>query len=168
MEFDAFLDLYDHTGKVLEAESIDKQHPKMLQVTEFGFAVTHPVDAGVGTGMASGKTVFEDLEVTLLQSKASPTLFQWACTGEHLQKGILYVRKAGSTQQDYMIVHLADCFVTKVSVKAAGGAGAMTETVTFATTAIQYEYHQQDEKGQVSKTAHKGGFHLKKNDVFTV
>ena len=55
MAFDCFLELYDSKGKPIEGESIDKTHSKKLQVKSYNFGVEHPVESGLGTGMASGK-----------------------------------------------------------------------------------------------------------------
>jgi len=166
MAFDSFLDLYDSNNKALEGESIDSHHSKMLQIKTFNFGNEHPTEIGLGTGNSSGKTKFIELNIDINQSKASPTLFLWSCTGEHLQKGILYVRKNGGKPQDFMIITMTGLFVTKFTTTAADGADAMQESVSFAYTSIQYEYHQQDEKGAVSKTAFKAGWDQKKNDTY--
>ncbi|HEY4328616.1 MAG TPA: type VI secretion system tube protein Hcp [Phycisphaerae bacterium] len=168
MAFDSFLELYDSKGKAIEGESIDKVHSKKLQVKSYSFGLEHPVEAGLGTGMASGKTKMLEFEVELLQSKGSPVLFELGATGDHLSKAILYTRKAGSTQQDYCIWTFIQLFVTGFTVSAGDGADAMVEKIKFAYTGLHYEYRQQDEKGAVSKSGIKAGWDVKKNDKFTV
>ena len=168
MAFDSFLELFDSKGKAIEGESIDKTHSKKLQVKSFTFGVEHPVESGLGTGMASGKTKMKEFEVEVLQSKGSPIMYELSCTGDHLSKAILYVRKAGSTQQDYTIWTFVELFITGFDVSCGDGADAMVEKIKFAYTGLQYEYRQQDEKGQVSKSGIKSGWNVKKNDKFTV
>ena len=168
MAFDAFLELYDSKGKAIEGESIDKQHSKKLQVKSFSFGVEHPVESSLGTGMASGKVKMKEFQVEILQSKGSPVMYECSCTGDHLQKAILYVRKAGSSQQDYTIWTFLELFITGFEVSASDGADSMVEKISFAYTGLHYEYRQQDEKGQVSKSGIKAGWNVKKNDKFTV
>ena len=168
MAFDAFLELYDSKNKVVEGESMDKQHSKKLQVKSFSFGAEHPVSGDLGTGMASGKVKLKEFTIEYNQCKASPTLYKFTCTGEHCQKAILYVRKAGSTQQDFTIWTFTGLFVTNFESSGADGADAMTEKASFAVTGQHYEYRQQDDKGQVSKTGIKAGWDVKKNDEFTL
>lgn len=168
MAFDSFLELYDSKGKAIEGESIDKQHSKKLQVKSFSFGVEHPVSAGLGTGMASGKTDFKEFEVEILQSKASPILYEMSCTGDHLSKAILYIRKAGTTPQDFTIWTFIELFVTAFDSTGSDGAEGMVEKLKFKYTGLHYEYRQQNEKGEVSKSGVKSGWNVKKNDKFTV
>jgi len=165
---DAFLELYDSKGKLIEGETIDDQHSKKLQVISYSFGVEHEVDASIGTGTASGKTKMKEFEVEIYQSKASPTLFGASCTGDHLEKAILYIRKAGSNPQDFTIWTFIHLFVTGFDTKAASGAEGMTETIKFAYEALHYEYRQQNEKGEVSKSGVKYGWNQKKNKTHTI
>jgi type VI secretion system secreted protein Hcp len=63
---------------------------------------------------------FEDIEIVKQVDSASPLLMLACASGQHIKKAVLYVRKAGGTQQDYYVVTLTDVLVS--SYQSGGGA----------------------------------------------
>lgn len=165
MAVDAFLDMYDSKGSKIEGESFDKHHEKKLQIRNFSFAVEMKHSAETGSGLGAGKVELKAFSFEVANSKASPVLFKYCCNGEHLQKAILYVRKAGGTQQDYYVWNFKELLITNFELNCSED---ITEKITFAYTGIHTEYRLQDQKGAVTKTGVKAGWDGKTNDELTM
>jgi type VI secretion system secreted protein Hcp len=162
---DAFLEIIDSKGAAIAGESLDKQHPNLLQIANFSFGTEMAHSASTGTGLGAGKVSLKTFTFEVSNSKASPVLMKYCCSGDHCQKATLYVRKAGSGQQDYYIWTFKELLITGFELNCSVD---IVEKVTFAYTGIHCEYRQQDQKGQVSKSGVKGGWDIKKNDELTI
>lgn len=112
MAVDSFLKLDGVQG-----ESMDERHKGEIEILSFSWGATQTA-AGAGGGGGAGKVQVSDFNFVSNISRASPVMMQKCCTGEHLKQGVLSVRKAGGTQQDYLIVKLSDCLISSYS---AGG-----------------------------------------------
>ena len=95
--------------------------------------------------------------------KASPKLFLACCTGEHIPSATLTVRKAGTTQQDYLVLTLSDIIVSSTQNGGSASSGDIpTETVSLNFTKIEIQYQQQSQDGTLAGTI-KTGYDVKKN-----
>src|SRR5207244_10935431 len=65
-------------------------------------------NANSGGGAGAGKVQIQDFHFTMTTSKASPTLLKVCATGEHIKDATLSCRKAGGSQQDFMIIKMND------------------------------------------------------------
>jgi type VI secretion system secreted protein Hcp len=163
MAVDAFLEIVDSNGATIEGESLDAQHKNLLQIRNFSFAIEMPASPDTGTGLGAGKVNLKVFSFEVANSKASPILFKYCCNGDHCQKATLYVRKAGSKQQDYYKWYFKELLITGFDLSCSED---ITEKVSFAYTGIAVEYHQQDQKGQVSSSSINAGWDAKANDAW--
>lgn len=112
----------------VEGESTDAKHPGTIEIESFSWGVsnagTTATTAG-GAGGGAGKVVFQDIHFTTRVNKASPILMFGCATGEHFKKATLFVRKAGTEQQDYYKVTLEDCLVSSYQSGGSSGADAL-------------------------------------------
>jgi len=89
MAYDAFLKLDGIDGEVSAAG-----YEKWIEVFSFSWGASNAIGSATG-GAGSGKASFQDLHFTTGTSTASPLLFMKCATGEHIPRGLLYMRKAG-------------------------------------------------------------------------
>lgn len=132
----------------IKGESSDSTHPGNIELASFSWGATN-VPLLVGGGGGAGKVSFQDLHFTTSVSKASPQLFLACASGTHIKKATLFVRKAGGTQ-DYYVITLSDILVTGISQGSGtpGGtttpAAAPTESFSLNFTKIEWEYRAAD------------------------
>ena len=141
--FDAFLKLDG-----VEGESTDAGHKGEINIDSWSFGATHGTSAGgSASGQAAGRSCFSDLNVTKRFDKASPVLFLKLATGAHIPKGVITVRKAGGTQQEYLVLTMSDVIIS--SIQHGSGGDSPTESVSFNYSALNIEYHPQGSDGQL-------------------
>jgi type VI secretion system secreted protein Hcp len=157
--FDAFLKLDG-----IEGESPDGKHSKEIELLSYSFGAVQPGTSGHGGGGGSGKVAMQDLEVVKRTDKASPKLFLACCTGEHIKTATLSIRKAGGSQQDYLVVKLSDILVSSMKNGGAseGRDDIPTEHVALNFSKIEVEYKEQKADGSLSGSV-KTGYDVKKN-----
>jgi len=163
--FDAFIKIDG-----IEGESQDSKHGKEIQLMAFQFGAKQATSAAVGGGLGAGKVEMYDVLFTHVVDKASPLLFLACCTGKHIAKAVLTARKAGTDQQDYLIVTLKDLMVSNVKSDGAIGGYNLTgvsepeslptEVVSLNFTEINIEYKEQGADGTL-KGSTAGGFNVK-------
>jgi type VI secretion system secreted protein Hcp len=139
-------DIFAKLGDI-KGESIDDKHKDEIEVLSFSWGVTNAGSPATGGGGA-GKATFRDLAIVHNIDKASPKLLQACATGAHLKEATITHRKAGRSQQEYLIVKMNDIIVTSVTH---GGAGDQTpsETVSLAFAKVNVEYRPQKADGSL-------------------
>jgi type VI secretion system secreted protein Hcp len=76
-----------------------------------------------GGGGGAGKVSMRDFHFTMKVNKASAKLMEAAAKGTHIPKATLTCRKAGGTQQEYLVVTMQDVLVSSYQTGAARGGG---------------------------------------------
>ena len=140
----ATVDFFLHLEGI-DGESTDAMHPGTIEVFSFNFGCENPPPASVPN--PTGSVKFTGLEVSASVSKASPKLFLACATGVHIRKAVLFVRKAGTTQ-DYIQITMEDVLVSSWSTSASDGSGIPaasggdkpTESLSINFTKIEYKY----------------------------
>jgi type VI secretion system secreted protein Hcp len=110
----------------IDGESQDARHPNEIEIESFSWGATNSGNAAHGSGGGAGKVSPQDFHFVARFSKASPKLFLATASGQHFQKAILTVRKAGTEQADFLTWTLTDCLVT--SYETGGNTIAVTES----------------------------------------
>jgi type VI secretion system secreted protein Hcp len=159
MSFDAFLKI-----DTIEGESPDSKHGKEIQLLSYSFGADQPASSAVGGGAGTGKVNMHDLTVLKHVDKASPKLLVACCTGQHIKSAVLTVRKAGTDQQDYMIVTLSDVLVSshQNTGQPSGTDLLPTEQISLNFSKINFEYKEQGADGTLKGTV-AGGYDVKQN-----
>jgi type VI secretion system secreted protein Hcp len=131
-------------------QATDKRHKGDIEVSSFSFGVHNTGAHGSGGGGGAGKTSFESFTIMKTVDKASPVLFQACATGKHIKWAeLLFARKAGSKQEDYLYIKLTDVLISSVQ---AGGSnkGAPQEQVSLTFQKMQETYLGGDGKPQAT------------------
>jgi type VI secretion system secreted protein Hcp len=142
MAVDVFLKLDGIKG-----ESKDSKHPGEIDVLSWSWGVSQTGTMSYGGGGGAGKANFQDLNFMHTVDKASPILMLKCATGDHIKEATLVARKAGKTQQEYLIIKLNEILVT--SVQPSGSSEHPTESVSLNFSKIQLDYKPQKEDGSL-------------------
>ncbi|WP_276570243.1 Hcp family type VI secretion system effector [Thiocystis minor] len=104
-----------------------------------------------GGGGGAGKVNVQDLSFTKYVDIATPVLMLSCATGEHIEKAVLTVRKAGGKAGEdalqYLVITLEKLMVTSVSTGGSGGEDRLVENVSLNFAKCSIAYAQQDDKG---------------------
>jgi type VI secretion system Hcp family effector len=141
-----FLKLDGFTGPVT-----DKHHKGDIEISSFSFGVSNVANIGSqSSGAGAGKATFNAFKITKTVDKASPLLFNAAVSGKHIKWAeLLFARKAGGKQMDYLYVKLTDVLVSSVQ-DGSSAKGTPQEQVTFAFQKMQETFINGD--GKVGQT----------------
>ncbi len=132
----------------IEGESVDKQHPKEIEVLSYNWAVTQSGSIGAGGGGGAGKAVFDELRFVARLQKSSPKLFIACASGKHVKTGVLTVRKPGAKPFEFLKLTLTDVLVSSYEHLApAEDSGGALEEVGLRFAKIKMEYTEQSKTG---------------------
>ncbi|WP_175948286.1 Hcp family type VI secretion system effector [Burkholderia pyrrocinia] len=156
---DCFLKINTVTG-----EATDEGHKDEIDVLRWGWSVQNTSSVRYGTGSGSGKATISDLRFDHHVDRASPILFKYAASGEHIDEAVLTVRKAGGKNGpvEYLKITMKNVFVTHVSQS--GGGSDAHESVTLSFSDFTQSYKQQDDKG-AGKAAVDSGYNFQENKL---
>lgn len=140
-------DIFAKLGDI-KGESLDAKHKDEIEVLSFSWGVSNAGSMNMGGGAGTGRANFHDMSFVHKVDKASPTLMKYCATGVHLPSGVITHRKAGKTQQEFMIFKLTEIYITGVSQ---GGSheGDNMENVSLQASKIEYEYKAQKGDGSL-------------------
>ena len=160
MAFDAFLKIDGING-----ESQDQNHQNEIDILSFSLGFTQTGTGAYGGGSGGGKVSASDVSFVHRTDSASPLLIQNCCTGDHVDKAVLTVRKAGGASQlEYLVYTFEDVFISSVQPGgSAGGADEIPlESFSLNYAKVSVDYQPQAAAGSGSGTVH-GGWDLKQN-----
>lgn len=145
----------------IKGESKDLKHPGTIDIESYSWGMTH--SSGGGGGAGAGKVKFHDISVKKQIDSSSAKLFQACATGEHIKKAVLYVRKAGGSQTEYLKITLSDVLVSsyKTGSQAPAGEGE-TESVSLNFAKVSIEYRPTNPDGSAGAPV-KAGWDVKAN-----
>ena len=145
-------------------ESADAKHKGEIQLESFSWGETNPGGGGMGGGGGggAGKVQMQDLVVTMLVSKASPKLMLACATGKHYKEAVLTVRKAGKSQQEFLIFKFKDVIVTSYQTGGSTQSDLLVDQASLGFSTIQLDYRPQKADGSLD-AAVKAGWDLKQN-----
>jgi type VI secretion system secreted protein Hcp len=97
----------------IKGESTDSVHSGAVELDSFYWGCYQMSTVGSGTvGQGAGKVRAQDLHFRARPSVASPLFFSYCTTGKPITKVMLYIRKAGGSQIDYLTITLENVLVT--------------------------------------------------------
>ena len=147
----------------VEGESADDKHKGEIDVQSFSWGATNSGTHSGGGGGGAGKVSVQDFHFVMGMNKASPKLFERACTGEHIPKAILTCRKAGTKQQEYLIIKFTDLLVSSYQTGGSShGDVVPTDQISLNFAKLEIEYKEQKKDGTLGG-AIKAGYDLKAN-----
>ena len=158
MAFDTFLFLEGISG---ESSAMILQAPiqgvKPFEITSWNFGAANPSSVGSGAGgLSAGKVHVSSFNVQKKSENASPQLFLNCCTGQHISKGAVIMRKAtggAGKQQTFWQFMFTEVMVDSIQWSGhAGGDDTPEESISFAFAKVDVQYWVQDPiKGDMNK-----------------
>ncbi len=147
----------------IDGESADSKHKGDIDLQSFSWGASQGGSFGQGGGGGAGKVSMQDFHFVMNMNKASPKLMLACATGEHIAKGVLICRKAGTEQQEYLKVTFSDILVSSFQTGAsAGGSTGPTDQISLNFAKVEFEYKEQKVDGTLGG-AIKAGYDVKKN-----
>jgi len=129
-------------------ESLDINHQGSTELKSFEFGAENPTTLGSSSGGAgAGKVKFQNFKVTKEVDYASGPLYLACAAGAHFPGVALQIRKAGGSQNDYLVYLFKMVYVTSISWSGGGGEEAPEETVEFIYGSMGLEYIPQASDG---------------------
>ena len=144
----------------IQGESQDKSHKDEIQLESWSWGETQSGTMSAGGGGGAGKVNMQDFHFVMSVNKATPKLILACASGDHIKKATLTCRKAGKTQQEFLIYNFTDVLVS--SYQTGGSHEVPTEQVSFNYTKMEVEYKAQKADGSLDG-AIKAGWDLKQN-----
>ncbi len=149
---DMFLMIKGAQHGVIKGESQDTQHKDEIEVLSWSWGMQGKSSLGGGT--ATGKATMHDLKIVKRVDSASTALMLALRTNEPITKAVLTLRKAGTTQLEYMKVTIEGARVMSLTIDGGGsdvptrgGGEREVEHVTFSFNKIEVEYVPQGKDG---------------------
>ena len=162
MAIDAFMWFQSYDGRYLESESqvdlskdphisavLYPPNANIFEVEDYSFDIAQTLNIGSqSTGAGAGKVTFNPFRITRKTDKASPLLFQMACSGTPFQTVALVLRKstAGSTAATAFLKFTFKLVAVK-TISWAHSNELPKESVTFEYGDMVIEYWQQKADG---------------------
>jgi type VI secretion system secreted protein Hcp len=147
----------------VQGESADAKHKGEIELESFSWGETNTVSGpGGGGGGGSGKVQVQDLIVTMHVSRASPKLMLACATGKHHKEAVLTVRKAGKSQQEFLIFKFKDVIVTSYLTSGSAQSDVVLDQASMGFSTIQMDYRPQKADGSLD-TPVKAGWDVKNN-----
>jgi type VI secretion system secreted protein Hcp len=181
MAIDSYTFFLPYTGSALSSESqVDMSQnsedlatdlktyatsSQLFEVEDYSFDIEQVLNIGSqSSGLGAGRVTFNPFSITRKIDRASPTLFDMACSGQAFKQVGLALRKSGNNTQASGIVFLRFDFKL-VGVKTISWSHddeSPKETVTFAYGGILIRYCQQNPNGSLN-AAIPGGWNMINN-----
>jgi type VI secretion system secreted protein Hcp len=157
MAFDTFLDC-----EGIEGECTAKGFEKKIEIFSWSFGASNPATVGSGkSGISAGKVSISSFNVMKKTEKSSCKLFAYCCNGTHIPKIIVTMRKAGGTQQPFLVYTFTECMVDSVQWSgSSGGDDTPTESVSFAFAKVEIKYSTQSTDGKSMTAAGSASWDL--------
>ena len=162
MAVDMFV-VFDAASKI-EGETGDKEfkEKKGIDILAWSWGLSQSGTTHTAGGGGAGKVNVQDLSITKYVDSASTSLVQSCCSGKHIPKVELFVRKAGDKPLTYIHLTMETVIVTSVSTGGSGGEDRLTENVTLNFAKFSLEYYKQKADGSGEKVG-PVGFNMAEN-----
>jgi type VI secretion system secreted protein Hcp len=145
----------------VDGESEDSKHKAEIQLESWTFGETNTGTSSYGGGMGAGKVQMQDFHFTMKVNKATPKLFLFCATGEHVKKAVLTCRKAGKEQQEYLKWTFSDLLISSYQTGGHGSSDVVPlDQISLNFSKVEVEYKEQKADGTLGGPI-KAGYDLK-------
>jgi type VI secretion system secreted protein Hcp len=152
-------DFSHHTEPLMNTPSALTQG-KIFAVEDFSFDIEQTLNIGSsGSGAGAGKVTFNPFSITRKIDKASPLLFQMACSGTPFETVVLALaNSAGGANPAAGLIFLRFDFklVAVKTISWSYDAGSPKEVVTFEYGGLQVRYSPQNPNGTLAAPIQNG------------
>jgi type VI secretion system secreted protein Hcp len=147
----------------IPGESKDAKHKDEIDLESWSFGASNSGTSGAGGGGGAGKVSMQDFHFVMKVNKATPKLLQACCSGEHIKKAVLTMRKAGKDQQEFLIYTFTDLLISSYQTGGSEGSNVIpNEQISFNFAKVEMEYKEQKADGTLAGPV-KAGWDLKQN-----
>ena len=147
----------------IKGESTDDKHKGEIDIESFSWGATQSGTMAFGGGAGAGKVQLSDFHFTTKISKASPLLFLSCASGTHIKEATLTSRKAGGSQQEYLIIKLNDILVSSYQSGGSSSSDQLpTDQFSLNYAKIEFTYKEQKPDGSLGGDV-RAGWDLKAN-----
>ncbi|HEX6750893.1 MAG TPA: type VI secretion system tube protein Hcp [Longimicrobium sp.] len=145
MPFDAFLKIDG-----IDGESTRSGFEKQIELLSFSLGAHNSTTVGsAGAGGGAGKASVSAFNCLKATDAASPQLFQACCSGKHIAKVVVTLRKAGGDSPvDYLKYEFEKVYIASVQWSGtSGGDNRPTESLGLAFGKVTVTYTPQSDTG---------------------
>ena len=158
MAFDTFLFLEGIDGESTAKIESPPLPNKPFEIISWNFGGSNPSTVGSGRGgLSAGKVHVSSFNVMKKTENASPQLFLNCCTGQHIAKACVIMRKAtgkDGKQQTFLQYDFTNVMVDSIQWAGHhGGDDTPAESISFAFATVAVTNYTQDSKGGMKKGA---------------
>jgi type VI secretion system secreted protein Hcp len=146
----------------IPGESADDKHKNEIDLMSWSWGESQAGTMARGGGGGAGKVDMQDFSFSMQVNKATPKLILACASGEHIKKAVLTCRKAGKTQQEFLVYTFSDLLVSSYQTGGSSGDIIPTESVTLNYSKMEIEYKAQKADGSLDGPI-KAGWDTKKN-----
>jgi type VI secretion system secreted protein Hcp len=147
----------------IEGESKDSIHKNEIDLISWSWGESQTGTMSGGGGGGAGKVSMQDFNFVMKVNKATPKLILNCANGTHITSAKLTCRKAGTTQQEFLLYTFSNILVSSYQTGGStGGDEIPSEQVSLNYTKMEIEYHEQNIDGSLGG-AIKAGWDLKAN-----
>ena len=165
MAFDTYLKIDGVKGETTAKDMTD-----FMEIFSFSFGASNPATIGSqGGGGGAGKVSLSSFNVMKRTDKASPTLFQMCCVGDHADTAEVHVKKSGGKdiEQGVFIKYVfKEVYIDSVQWSgSSGGDSYPTESLSFSFASVTISYYPQDTKGKLATKSEDASWDVTKNSA---
>ena len=144
MAFDAYLKIDGIPG-----ESTAKGNENQIALESFSWGASNPATISpASSGIGTGRVNISSFSIMKRQDSSSPELFEHCCSGEHIKKAWLYIRKQGKEQGVFHELEFDTLVVESVQWSgSSGGDDVPTESVSLAFSKVTFGFAKQKATG---------------------
>ena len=136
--------------ETVDGESTDDKHKGEIELVSWKFGSTNPGSFSSGSGGGTGKVAMQDFNFVKKIDKASSKLLTACCTGEHLSKATLTCRKAGTDQQEFLIIEMEPVLVSSYQTNGTAGSDVIpVDNISLNFGKITFKYKEQKPDGSL-------------------
>jgi type VI secretion system secreted protein Hcp len=137
-------DLRDYFLKIdgIDGEAQDTVHGKEVRLLDFSFSMSTRADRAQH---AVGKMVIENASFSAPIDQSYPLLMKALTENKNIAKVVLTCRKAGKTQEDFLVATLLQVRVSDCRLE--GTISVPTMTFKMAFTDVTFDYREQTDRG---------------------
>jgi type VI secretion system secreted protein Hcp len=133
----------------IDGESKDSVHTNEIDILSWNWGESNPGSFGQNSGGGTGKVAMQDVTFSIAVCKASPALMKACATGQPVNSAVLTNRKAGTSQQEFLVITLTNCVVSSYQAGTSNGADSPIDSFSLNYGQIQVQYNIQQDDGSV-------------------
>jgi type VI secretion system secreted protein Hcp len=134
----------------IDGESKDSVHKNVIDLMSWSWGASQTGSSAAGGGSAAGKVSMQDFHFVMKVNKSTPKLILVCAGGDHIKKATLTCRKAGTTQQEFLVYNFYDFLVSSYQTGGStGGDEIPSEQVSLNYSKMDIQYKEQQADGSL-------------------